>query len=165
MRQTYLGYILGITRSHERVRIVNQGQTTDFGNQWRLLAAIPRSRRQPSIGSPARTSGHRLETHPTRDFAGILDRVLHCKICKAENFSTGGRMSTATISSKGRVTIPKPVRERLGVNPGDRVDFVEVECGAFLLIAVNRDIRTLKGIVPKPERAVAIGEMKVCGED
>ena len=74
-------------------------------------------------------------------------------------------MSTATISSKGRVTIPKPVRERLGVNPGDRVDFVEVECGAFLLIAVNRDIRTLKGIVPKPERAVAIGEMKVCGED
>ena len=74
-------------------------------------------------------------------------------------------MPTAIITSKGRVTIPKPVRERLGIKPGDRVDFVEVECGKFLLIAATREVQSLKGIVPKPQKAVAIGEMKVCGED
>lgn len=29
------------------------------------------------------------------------------------------------ITSKGQVTIPKRVRERLGVRPGDAIDFVE----------------------------------------
>lgn len=31
------------------------------------------------------------------------------------------------ITSKGQVTIPKSIRERLGVKPGDEVEFVEVD--------------------------------------
>lgn len=31
------------------------------------------------------------------------------------------------ITSKGQVTIPKAIRERLGVKPGDEVEFVEVD--------------------------------------
>jgi AbrB family looped-hinge helix DNA binding protein len=27
------------------------------------------------------------------------------------------------VTSKGQVTIPKPVRDRLGINPGSKVDF------------------------------------------
>ena len=69
-------------------------------------------------------------------------------------------MSTATITSKGQITIPKPVRQRLGVNPGDRVEFVEMENGVFQLVAAVRDIHSLKGIVPKPKKAVSISEMK-----
>lgn len=34
-------------------------------------------------------------------------------------------MSSSRLSSKGQVTIPQNVRERLGVRAGDRVDFVE----------------------------------------
>ena len=32
-------------------------------------------------------------------------------------------MATARITSKGQITIPKQVRERLGVEPGDALDF------------------------------------------
>ncbi len=69
-------------------------------------------------------------------------------------------MSTATITSKGQITIPKPVRERLKVKPGDRVEFVEMENSVFQLVASTRDVRSLKGIVSKPKRAVSIKAMK-----
>ncbi|HEX3392269.1 MAG TPA: AbrB/MazE/SpoVT family DNA-binding domain-containing protein [Solirubrobacteraceae bacterium] len=31
----------------------------------------------------------------------------------------------STISEKGQVTVPKPLRDRLGIRPGDRLDFTE----------------------------------------
>ena len=38
-------------------------------------------------------------------------------------------MTTATISSKGQITIPADVRHALHVDVGDRVEFVEIEPG------------------------------------
>ena len=38
-----------------------------------------------------------------------------------------------TVTSKGQVTIPKPVRDRLGIRPGSKVDFEVADDGrAFL---------------------------------
>ncbi len=34
-------------------------------------------------------------------------------------------MTKAKVTSKGQITIPKEVRERLGLRPGDEVEFVE----------------------------------------
>lgn len=34
-------------------------------------------------------------------------------------------MPGSRMSSKGQVTIPQPVRTRMGLRPGDQVDFVE----------------------------------------
>jgi len=68
-------------------------------------------------------------------------------------------MSTATITSKGQVTIPASVRRQLGVKPGDRVEFVEMGNGVYQLVAASRDIRALKGRVPKPAKAVTVEEM------
>ena len=34
-------------------------------------------------------------------------------------------MPTAVVTSKGQITIPKPLRDALGVDTGDRVEFVE----------------------------------------
>ncbi len=33
--------------------------------------------------------------------------------------------SACTISSKGQITVPLAIRKRLGVKPGDRVEFIE----------------------------------------
>ena len=68
-------------------------------------------------------------------------------------------MTTATITSKGQVTIPKDVRSRLGIGTGDRVEFVEIQDGVFQIVAVTQDVQVLKGIVPKPKKPVKIEEM------
>ena len=68
-------------------------------------------------------------------------------------------MTTATITSKGQVTIPKDVRTRLGIGTGDRVEFVEIQDGVFQLVAATQDVQALKGIVPKPKKPVTIEDM------
>jgi len=67
-------------------------------------------------------------------------------------------MAAATVTSKGQITLPKSVRERLGVGAGDRVEFVESGKG-FLVVPATGDIRLLKGMVPKPKKPVSIEEM------
>ncbi len=68
-------------------------------------------------------------------------------------------MTTATITSKGQVTIPKDVRTRLGIGTGDRVEFVEVQDGIFQIVAATQNVQALKGIVPKPKKPVTIEDM------
>jgi antitoxin PrlF len=68
-------------------------------------------------------------------------------------------MAAAVITSKGQITIPKAVRERLGVDTGDRVEFVETADGVFTIVAATRDVRELKGIVPKPGKPVRVEDM------
>lgn len=68
-------------------------------------------------------------------------------------------MPTATVTSKGQITIPKEVRDSLGVEPGDRVEFVAQEKGVYKVVAATRDVRHLKGVVPKPEKPVTIADM------
>ena len=49
---------------------------------------------------------------------------------------------TVTVTSKGQVTIPKQVRDRLGINPGSKVDFEIAEDGrAFLRRAGRSRVR------------------------
>ncbi len=36
-------------------------------------------------------------------------------------------MADATVTSKGQITIPKPVRDRMGLKPGDQIEFVEAD--------------------------------------
>lgn len=68
-------------------------------------------------------------------------------------------MSTATLTSKGQVTIPADVRRSLNVQTGDRLEFVQVESGRFEIVAATRSVRELKGMFGKPARAVSIEEM------
>jgi antitoxin PrlF len=41
-------------------------------------------------------------------------------------------MPVSTITSKSQITLPKEVRERMGLRPGDRIEFVE-ENGSYVL--------------------------------
>ena len=67
-------------------------------------------------------------------------------------------MSTATLTTKGQVTIPADVRQRLGLESGDRIEFVEIEGGFAIKPAID-DVRSLKGLLRKPPRPVAIEDM------
>jgi AbrB family looped-hinge helix DNA binding protein len=68
-------------------------------------------------------------------------------------------MSTATMTSKGQITIPAVVRTALGVEAGDRVEFVQVEPGRFELVAATQSVTALKGLVRKPATPVSIARM------
>lgn len=68
-------------------------------------------------------------------------------------------MTTAIVTSKGQITIPKPVRDGLGVETGDRVEFVELERGVYTVVAATRDIRGLKGMIPRPAKPVSVDDM------
>ena len=68
-------------------------------------------------------------------------------------------MSTATLTSKGQMTIPAPVRASLGVETGDRIEFVQIAPGRFEVIAATLPITGLKGILAKPEVPVSIDAM------
>jgi AbrB family looped-hinge helix DNA binding protein len=68
-------------------------------------------------------------------------------------------MSTATMTSKGQITIPAIVRTALGVQAGDRVEFVEVEAGRFELVAATQSVTALKGLVQKPATPVTVEAM------
>lgn len=43
-----------------------------------------------------------------------------------------------TVTSKGQVTIPKPVRDLLGVGPGSRVEFRRAADGSIVIERADR---------------------------
>jgi AbrB family looped-hinge helix DNA binding protein len=57
-------------------------------------------------------------------------------------------MSIATVTSKGQITIPQDVRERLGIETGTRVEFVERADGVVEFIPRTGSIMDLDGIIP-----------------
>ena len=52
-------------------------------------------------------------------------------------------MSEARMTSKGQITVPKDVRLKLNLKPGDRVLFIVEDDGAVRMRAANRDISSL----------------------
>lgn len=68
-------------------------------------------------------------------------------------------MTTATMTSKGQITVPAAVRASLGVEAGDRVEFVQVEPGRFELVAATQSVTALKGLIRKLATAVTVEAM------
>lgn len=69
-------------------------------------------------------------------------------------------MASATITSKGQITLPVRVREALGLDAGDRIEFVEIEKGKFVIVPATRSVRELKGIFQDRRRKpVSVEEM------
>ena len=68
-------------------------------------------------------------------------------------------MPAATLTSKGQITIPAAVRLALGLNAGDRVEFIQTAEGAFAIVAATHSVTALKGLVRRPSRPVSIEDM------
>jgi AbrB family looped-hinge helix DNA binding protein len=45
---------------------------------------------------------------------------------------------TTTVTAKGQVTIPKAVRDLLGIGPGSKVDFRRADDGSVVLVPTDR---------------------------
>ena len=69
-------------------------------------------------------------------------------------------MPTATLTSKGQLTLPKAVRAALQVHAGDRLDFTPASDGAFRVEVRRKAPMSLAGILRrKGRRAVSVREM------
>jgi antitoxin PrlF len=68
-------------------------------------------------------------------------------------------MPKATLTSKGQITVPKDVRDALGVEPGDRLAFRVAEDGTVTVVAETVDVRSLQGIVKSKVRGITIEDM------
>lgn len=64
-----------------------------------------------------------------------------------------------TMTSKGQVTVPKAIREQLHLRPGDKLNFLLDEDGRLRVEPVTAPVTLLKGMLPKPRRAISLAEM------
>lgn len=56
-------------------------------------------------------------------------------------------IATAKVTSKGQITLPAKLRQRLGIKPGDRVSFEEDGKRGVRLVARTVTAADLKGIL------------------
>ncbi len=68
-------------------------------------------------------------------------------------------MTTATVTTKGQITIPAEVRLAMNIDAGDRVEFVAMEGGRFEVFAASRSVRELKGMFGEPAKRVSVKQM------
>jgi AbrB family looped-hinge helix DNA binding protein len=69
------------------------------------------------------------------------------------------KMSEIRMTSRGRITLPREVRVSLNLKAGDRIRFLPQQDGTVRLQAINKDISSLVGILPRPRRARTIDEI------
>ncbi len=69
-------------------------------------------------------------------------------------------MPVSTLTSKGQITIPRVVRERLRLEAGDKLDFSVDEAGRIIVERPTGGLRELRGLLVREGREpVAIEEM------
>ncbi len=72
------------------------------------------------------------------------------------------------MTSKGQITIPKAVRERLRLEAGDKVYFDVRDDGTVVMVACNEPVEHLFGYLRsgvKVKRPVTIGDMNPASLD
>ena len=67
-------------------------------------------------------------------------------------------MAITTLTSKGQMTLPKAIRDRLGLKPGDAIEVI-IEGRRAILIPKNLCLDDIASILPWRERTVSIDEM------
>jgi len=58
----------------------------------------------------------------------------------------------ATLTSKGQTTIPKEIRDGLGMKPGDRITFTLLPDATVLMRVKSRSLTELAGMLHKKGR-------------
>ena len=69
-------------------------------------------------------------------------------------------MAAATITSKGQLTVPKEIRDALGVGPGDRLAFRVRADGVVTVEPEKLDVLTLQGSIRPRVKGVTLEAME-----
>lgn len=70
--------------------------------------------------------------------------------------------TTTTLTSKGQVTVPRAIRERMALKPGDKIQFSLLSDGTLIIRPKTRRLSELAGILHKPEQqSIPIEQMQV----
>jgi antitoxin PrlF len=68
-------------------------------------------------------------------------------------------MPTATLTSKGRITLPRAVRAALGLAAGQKIEFLP-EGDSFRVVAQRSDVSALRGrFAGRVKKSVSIAQM------
>ncbi|MEW5847692.1 MAG: AbrB/MazE/SpoVT family DNA-binding domain-containing protein [Myxococcota bacterium] len=65
----------------------------------------------------------------------------------------------ATVTSKGQITIPKAIRDELGLEPGDRLVFRRGRDGKVTVEPEDGDVARLRGMLKPRRRGVSLADM------
>lgn len=65
----------------------------------------------------------------------------------------------ATINSRGQVTLPKPIRDRLGLKAGDRIAFTIEDDGRLVVTPLTGSVMDLAGMLPRPAAPLTQAEI------
>ena len=60
--------------------------------------------------------------------------------------------TAATLTSKGQTTIPKEIRDGLGMKPGDRISFTLMPDGTVIMRVKRKSVMDLAGVLRKKGR-------------
>ncbi len=67
-------------------------------------------------------------------------------------------MLQSIMTSRGQITIPAEIREKLCLSSGNKLEFL-LKDDQIVMLPINKSIRGLKGILPKPDIALTCEEM------
>lgn len=67
-------------------------------------------------------------------------------------------MFQSTMTNRGQITIPAEIRERLHLAAGNKIEFM-VKGEQIIMLPINKSIKSLKGILPKPSFVLTCDEM------
>ncbi len=67
----------------------------------------------------------------------------------------------ATLSSKSQITLPKALQQWLGVQKGDKLQFILEQGGARVQKVTSASFESLVGLLPPPSSAHTVEEMNL----
>jgi AbrB family looped-hinge helix DNA binding protein len=62
------------------------------------------------------------------------------------------------MTNRGQITIPAEIRTKLRLNSGNKFEFL-LKDDQIIMMPINKSIRNLKGILPKPDKSLSCEEM------
>ena len=65
----------------------------------------------------------------------------------------------ATLTSKGQTTIPKEIRDSLGMKPGDRMTFTLMSDATVVMRVKSKSVADLAGMLYKKDRKTVATEL------